>query len=83
MSGINWDYWRKLALWPLDVACQLVYGEDPKGMLPEDIRNLDIDGRPDSVSLYHQAMAAIKAGTLSTVFDLEVRPVEFLAWAQG
>ena len=83
MSGINWDYWRKLALWPLDVACQLVYGEEPKGMLPEDIRNPDIDGRPDSVSLYHQAMAAIKAGTLSTVFDLEVRPAEFLAWAQG
>jgi len=52
-------------------------------MLLEDIRNPDIDGRPDSVSLYHQAMAAIKAGTLSTVFDLEVRPAEFLAWAQG
>jgi hypothetical protein len=69
-------------LWPLDAACQLVYGEDPKGM-PEDIKNLDIDARPDSVSLYHQAIAAIKAGTLSTVFDSEVRPAEFLAWAQG
>jgi hypothetical protein len=83
MSEINWDYWRKLALWPLDVACQLVYGEDPKGMLPEDNSNPDIDGRPDFVNLYHQAIAAIKARTLSTVFDLEVRPAEFLAWAQG
>jgi hypothetical protein len=55
MSGKTRDHWRRLALWPLDVACQLVYGEDPKGMLPEDIRNPDIDGRPDSVSLYHQA----------------------------
>jgi hypothetical protein len=83
MSGKTWDHWTRLALWPLDVACQLVYGEDPKGMLAEDIGNPDIDGRPDSVSLYHQAIAAIKAGTLSTVFDWEVRPAEFLAWAQG
>ena len=82
MSGKTRDHWTRLALWPLDVACQLAYGEDPKGMLPEDIRNPDIDGRPDSVSLYHQAISAIKAGTLSTVFDLEVRPAEFLAWAQ-
>ena len=33
--------------------------------------------------LYHQAISAIKARTLSTVVDLEVRPAEFLAWAQG
>jgi hypothetical protein len=83
MSGKTWDHWKRLALWPLGNACQLVYGEDPKGMLPEDIANHDIDGRPNSVSLYHQAISAIKAGTLSTVVDLEVRPAEFLAWAQG
>ncbi len=70
-------------MWPLGNACQLVYGEDPKGMLPEDIANHDIDGRRDSVNLYHQAISAIKARTLSTVVDLEVRPAEFLAWAQG
>ena len=82
-QDVNWNYWRALDLWPLDAACKLISGDNPnEPTRPGDIENPDITNRPEWVNVYHQAVSAIKAGTLRVV-NGEVTPAEFIVWAQG
>jgi hypothetical protein len=93
MSGIDWDYWASLAVWPLDDGCKVICRVNRRDWATrrDVIENPDPSSRPAWVNLWYQARASEKDGKLRFITQtrpslewphIELRRDAFLAWVR-